>query len=116
MEQNHLRGRSCHPMCGKIFSLPLASATVLQGRQPENRENSSQTSGAQSGLRLSAIDVRRVVALRGELGDQRVGWREVAYRVGRPRVAGEREGLAPAAAEILLPARAARARLLHPGG
>ena len=41
---------------------------------------------------------------------------EVAHRVGRGRVAGEREGLAAAAAEIQLAARAARARLLHPGG
>jgi len=34
----HLRGRSCHPMRGKIFSLPFASATVLQGRQPETEK------------------------------------------------------------------------------
>src|SRR5262249_60948027 len=42
--------------------------------------------------------------------------RELADRVGSRGVAGEREGLAAAAAEILLAAWAARARLLHPGG
>src|SRR5262249_50759540 len=37
-------------------------------------------------------------------------------RVGRAGVAGEREGLAAAAAEILSAPRARRARLLHPVG
>src|ERR1051325_10008462 len=40
----------------------------------------------------------------------------MAHRVGRCGVAGEREGLAAAAAEILLTARAACARLLPPAG
>src|SRR2546428_6740113 len=39
---------------------------------------------------------------------------EVAHRVGGGGVAGEREGLAAASAEIQLAPRAARARLLHP--
>src|SRR5229473_3414408 len=42
--------------------------------------------------------------------------REVTDRVGRGGVAGQREGLAAATAEIQLAARTARARLLHPGG
>src|SRR5215472_5726817 len=48
--------------------------------------------------------------------DDRVLGREVAHRVGRAGVAGEREGLAAAAAEILSAPRARRARLLHPVG
>src|SRR4051812_33980850 len=62
------------------------------------------------------VDVRRIAANRGELGDPGMVGREMADRVGRARVAGEREGLTAAAAEILLASRAARARLLHPGG
>src|SRR5215470_8571581 len=40
----------------------------------------------------------------------------MAYRVGRRGIADERKGLAAAAAEVLLPACAARAWLLHPAG
>ena len=40
----------------------------------------------------------------------------MAHRVGGARIAGEREGLAAAAAEVLKTSRAARARLLHPIG
>jgi len=42
--------------------------------------------------------------------------RKVAHRIGCASVTGEREGLAAAAAEIHLAARAACARLLHPAG
>ena len=49
-------------------------------------------------------------------GDILVAWREMADRVGRAGVTGERERLAAAAAEIDLAPRTACARLLHPGG
>jgi hypothetical protein len=49
-------------------------------------------------------------------GDFCVVGSEVAYRIGCGGVAGEREGLAAAAAEIQLSTRAACARLLHPCG
>src|SRR6185436_20845290 len=62
------------------------------------------------------VDVRRIAANRGEFGDPGMVGREMADRVGRARVTGEREGLAAAAAEILLAPRAARAGFLHPGG
>src|SRR4051812_14894403 len=42
--------------------------------------------------------------------------RKVAHRIGCAGITGEREGLAAAAAEILLAFRTASARLLHPVG
>jgi len=46
------------------------------------------------------VDIRRLVLDRGELGDPCVVGRQVTDRIGRRRIAGEREGLAAAAAEI----------------
>src|SRR5262249_12417554 len=48
--------------------------------------------------------------------DDRMLGREMAHRIGGAGVAGEREGLAAAAAEVLVAARAACARLLQPVG
>src|SRR5450631_4032188 len=53
---------------------------------------------------------------RGQLLDQGMVRREMADRIGGARVARNQEGLATAAAEILLAAGAALARLLHPVG
>jgi hypothetical protein len=49
-----------------------------------------------------------------KLGDSCVVGSEVAYRIGCGGIAGEREGLRAAAAEIQLATWAACARLLHP--
>jgi hypothetical protein len=62
------------------------------------------------------IGVGRVVLHSRQRGDILVAWREMADRVGRAGVPGERERLAAAAAEIDLAPRTACARLLHPGG
>ena len=64
----------------------------------------------------AAVDVWSVGSNRRELLDPRVVGSEVAHRVGCADIAGEREGLAAAAAEILLRPRAGAARLLHPVG
>src|SRR5262249_60772442 len=45
-----------------------------------------------------------------------VVWGQVADRTGGRGIAGEQEGLAAAAAEILVPPRATAARLAHPVG
>ena len=55
---------------------------------------------------LAPIIVRRILARLGKLRHQRMPRREMAHRIGRARIAGEREGLAAAAAEILLLPRA----------
>ena len=70
--------------------------------------------GAGSGV--AAIDVGCFALLRGERGHNRMLGGEVTDRVGCAGVAGERKGLAAAAAEILKAPWAARARLLHPIG
>jgi hypothetical protein len=62
------------------------------------------------------IGVGRVVLHSRQRGDILVAWREMADRVGRASVTGERERLAAAAAEIDLALPTACARLLHPGG
>ena len=62
------------------------------------------------------VGVGRVVLQSRQRGDILVAWREMADRVGRAGVTGERERLAAAAAEIDLAPRTACARLLHPGG
>src|SRR5262245_31461154 len=62
------------------------------------------------------IDVRRVGPSGRELRDPRVIGSEMAHWIGYGGVAGKGEGLAAAAAEIQLAARAACARLLHPCG
>src|SRR5580704_9319327 len=62
------------------------------------------------------VGVGRVVLHSRQRGDILVAWREMADRVGRAGVTGERERLAAAAAEIDLAPRTACARLLHPGG
>ena len=64
----------------------------------------------------AAVDVWSVGSNRRELLDPRVVGSEVAHRVGCADIAGEREGLAAAAAEIQLATRTTRARLLHPCG
>src|SRR5262249_30702893 len=63
---------------------------------------------------LPPVDVGCIGLHGGELDDLRVAGREVTDRVGGGGVAGQREGLAAAAAEIDLAARTARAWLLHP--
>ena len=60
------------------------------------------------------VNVRYVVLQSRERGDLFVAGREMADRVGCARVAGQRERLATAAAEIDVAPRAASARLLHP--
>src|SRR3954465_8246096 len=60
--------------------------------------------------------VRPVFLLRGKRSHLFALWGQVAYRIGGRGVAGERESLAPAAAEILFAARAACAWFFHPGG
>src|SRR5215472_9001663 len=62
----------------------------------------------------AAVYVGSVAPQRREFGDPGVVGSEVTDRIGCGGVAGEREGLAAAAAEIELAPRAARARLLHP--
>ena len=62
------------------------------------------------------VGVGRVVLHSRRRGDILVAWREMADRVGRAGVTGERERLAAAAAEIDVAPRTACARLLHPGG
>ena len=63
---------------------------------------------------LAPVDVGRVVALVGEVGQAGMMGREVTDWIGRTRVTRERQSLAAAAAEILKSPRAAGARLLHP--
>src|SRR5208282_181955 len=67
-------------------------------------------------LSHSPIGVGRVFLHRRKRDDVIVARREMADRVGRAGVAGERESLAAAAAEVDVAPRAASARLLHPGG
>ena len=62
------------------------------------------------------VGVGRVVLHSRQRGDILVAWREMADRVGRARIARQRESLAAAAAEIDFAPCAACARLLHPGG
>ena len=62
------------------------------------------------------IDVRRVGPDGREFRDPRMIGSEMTHRIGCAGIAGEGEGLAAAAAEIELAARAACARLLHPCG
>ncbi len=52
----------------------------------------------------------------GERGNLLVMRCEMADRIGRKRIAGNRESLAAAAAEIDVAPRATSARLLHPVG
>src|SRR6516162_6721963 len=62
----------------------------------------------------AAVDVGSVAPDPSEFGEAGMVGSEVTNRIGCSDVAGEREGLAAAAAEIELPTRTARARLLHP--
>src|SRR5262249_36184292 len=62
----------------------------------------------------AAVDVGSVAPHRSEFGDPGMVGSEVTHRMGRGGAAGGDEGWAAAAAEIELPPRAARARLLHP--
>ena len=62
----------------------------------------------------AAVDVGSVAAHGREFGNPGMIGSEVTHRVGSGGVAGERVGLAAAAAEIQLAPRAARERLLHP--
>src|SRR5262249_2417772 len=66
--------------------------------------------------RHAPVDVGRVGALRRKLRDAGMIGRELAYRISGRGIAGERECLATAAAEVDLAPRTARARFLHPGG
>src|SRR5438105_3008566 len=65
--------------------------------------------------RHAPVDVGCVDAHRSKLRDAGVIGGELTHRIGRRGIAGEREGLAPAAAEVDFAARTAGARLLHPG-
>ena len=59
------------------------------------------------------IDVGRPALLLGKCRHDAMFGRELADRIGGARIARERERLTLAAAEILLPPRTARARLLN---
>src|SRR5262245_16951375 len=63
---------------------------------------------------LLAVGVGLIDAHGRQLGHPAVVWRQVADRIGGLGIAGEQEGLAAAATEILVPPRAAAARLAHP--
>src|SRR5262245_33931672 len=64
----------------------------------------------------AAINVRRVGSDCRQVCDLRMVGSEVTNRIGCGGIAGKREGLTAAAAEIDLATRATGAWLLHPGG
>src|ERR1700690_1897948 len=67
------------------------------------------------GASHAPIGVRRVVLQRCKRRDLVVARRKMADRVGGGGIAGERKGLAAAAAEVDVAAGAALARFFHPG-
>src|SRR5882724_5882904 len=79
-----------------------------------NPSPSYQLIGSKPRAASAPIGIGLVRLRGGKLADQRVPRREMAHRIGRARVAGERVGLAATAAEILALARAAPAGFLHP--
>src|SRR5215470_7356694 len=70
--------------------------------------------GMRRGGRVTAVDVGGIAARSGKFGEETMMRREMADRIGGTCVTKECKCLTPAAAEILEPPRAARARLLHP--
>ena len=66
--------------------------------------------------RHAPISVRRIVLYCCQGGHLRAIGREMANRIGRGGIPGKREGLAAAAAEVLVAPRAAYAGLFHPCG
>ena len=63
-----------------------------------------------------AVAVSNILARGGQLLDQRMMRRQMADRIGGARVARDQKGLAAAAAEVMVAARATLAGLLHPVG
>src|SRR3954453_11588770 len=97
------------------------SALTISSVAPEMKTKTDVMSAAPRGGRQRPghqVRVRGPRAVGGahRLGHQPVVGGEVADRVGPGGVAGERERLAPAAAEVELAAVAAAARLRHPVG
>src|SRR5262245_57248857 len=74
------------------------------------------TTARMTGHPLSPVGVGLVLPYRRQFGHAAMMGRQVADRVGRPGIAREQEGLAAAAAKILLPAGTAPARFAHPVG
>src|SRR5260370_15220091 len=89
--------------------LPTSTAACTQAQSELESRRRRLTSGVHA-----AVDVGSIAASRRKFCDAGMGGSKMAHRIGCGGVAGEREGLAAAAAEIELPPRAARARLLHP--
>src|SRR5260370_20866028 len=89
--------------------LPTSTAACTQAQSELESRRRRLTSGVHA-----AVDVGSIAASRREFCNAGMGGSKMAHRIGRGGVAGERKGLAAAAAEIELSTRAARARLLHP--
>src|SRR6266446_10100738 len=93
---------------------------VPQAQSESGIRIQEQNEGSRGGRLMigahAAVDVGSVAAHGREFGDPGLVGSEMAHRIGCGGIAGEREGLAAAAAEIELATRTARARLLHPRG
>src|SRR5260370_445054 len=96
----------------RAFGTPLMNTSILNpfGSLSCVTGNLSAAIGKGGGL----IPRSLMAASRREFCSAGMGGSKMAPRIGRGGVAGERKGLAAAAAEIELSTRAARARLLHP--
>src|SRR5262249_5638129 len=111
---------SNNPRCGEMWMGMRSSLIVrLLGRSVRQVAPQAQSEIADRGSTPeagshAAVDVGSVPRHGREFGDPGMAGSEVTHGVGCFGVAGEREGLAAAAAEIEFAPRAARARLLHP--
>src|SRR5262249_9381278 len=88
----------------------------LPGRDRDLRADDRQAAAVVSSRSHAAIEIRPVILSERQRADLRPIGRQMTDWIGRRGIADERKGLTTAAAEILLPPRAARARLLHPAG
>src|SRR5262245_14409350 len=90
---------------------------LKQKARPRSRFNLiGSWSGRRAARSHAPVVIGRVLLVERQRTDLRPVGRQMADRIGRRGIAQEGKGLTTAAAEILLPPRAARAWLLHPAG